>query len=73
MSLYTRFVWDGDSGLEEYALPMNHPVVPPKGALVTTKFPIEGRFEVINGRVSEVAVDYTKNEIVVHLTDVEVQ
>lgn len=70
---YTRFIWDSEQGLHEYALPMNHPVVPPQGALVTTKFPLDGKFEIICGRVTEVAVDYTKNEIVVYLTDVGVQ
>ena len=69
---HTRFVWDGEHGLQEYALPCNTPVIPAQGTVVTTRFPIDGRFEKITGRVTEVAVDYTQNEIVLHLTDVEV-
>lgn len=70
--MYTRFIWDGEHGELDYSLPVNHPVVPPTGILITTKFPIDGRFEKIAGYVSEVSIDYTQNEIVVHLDNVEV-
>ena len=70
---YTTFVWDGKHGLLEYSLPISHAMIPPVGALVTTKFPIDGKFETITGQVSEVSVDYTSNEVVLHLKNVEVQ
>ena len=70
--MYTRFIWDSPTGLEEYALPMNSMVIPPRGAAITTRFPVEGRFEKITGIVDEVSADYTANEVVVHITDVEI-
>ena len=71
--MYTRFVWDSPTGLEEYAVPStNLQVIPPRGAAITTRFPVEGRFEKITGIVDEVSADYTANEVVVHITDVEI-
>lgn len=70
--MFTRFVWDSPTGLEEYALPMNSMMVPHAGTVITTRFPVEGRFEKITGRAEEVAIDYTSNEVVVHITDVEI-
>lgn len=69
----TRLVWNSIRAEQwEWVLPAPAVIIPPVGVQVTARVPLAGQLQTIVGRASEVAVDYSRDEVVVFLEAVEI-